>query len=561
MGKGKKGKKGKNSSNPNNDPPNARIIQTPFTDGEETTEHEGSPFSDEPGEEFAPDAGDPEGQDSDTGSESENEGPPVEDKPTPLRKWVKEVIQHETSNETAQSIEDFFNSEEPDASACRPFFERLNQHIRAANQEHGVIDLDEGTIPPGAYDPIADTCRREILANKDDPEAAWNTFHRTRNLLKMINRRYRLPRTWNFHSSWCERICGQDPTMHEPSDEEAETSGDESQAVEDTRQEHDTTNELVDSDESETESVQPTGLDSLESRAMREQRRHNGGKVLFWWPKGTGSQTFVRYGDRSAPIYRIRAGSHEMYDQKRVEKVLTTKTRGSQKVDLIKSGIPCEEWKFGRQHVEDIRGVGWKVEDDDEVGIDPLSFIRPVPNSVYPQTRAWVKWKDGKFTLEGRQFIRRITNGSSLQGDQVIFQKAEDLETAYRLEHGWEQSDSETDLDDVRPSKRNGHAKMRPEIETNTDSDDGYSLRYTKQRKKPVPAPARRRGRPRARSEDDVDTQSDTSRSEHVNRNNIGPRRSTRDSKKGRSKDETIRLLEEKLQQLQMGRRRGRHRT
>ena len=117
-----------------------------------------------------------------------------------------------------------------------------------------------------------------------------------------------------------------------------------------------------------------------------------------------------------------------MYDQKRVEKVLTSMTRGSQTVNLIKNDIPCQEWKFGRQHVEDIRGVGWKIEDDDEVGIDPLSFIRPVPNSVYPQTRAWVKWKDGKSTLEGRQFIRRITNGSSLQGDQVIYQKAEDLE-------------------------------------------------------------------------------------------------------------------------------------
>ncbi|KAJ5110892.1 hypothetical protein N7532_001427 [Penicillium argentinense] len=81
------------------------------------------------------------------------------------------------------------------------------------------------------------------------------------------------------------------------------------------------------------------------------------------------------------------------YMTKSVEKVLTTKTRGNQKVEIMKNGILCEEWRFSRQHVEDIRGIGWKVEDDDEVGIDPLSFIQPVPHSVYSQTQALVKWK------------------------------------------------------------------------------------------------------------------------------------------------------------------------
>lgn len=108
----------------------------------------------------------------------------------------------------------------------------------------------------------------------------------------------------------------------------------------DTGQEHGLT---VDSDDSEAISVGLTGLDLLESRAMKEQCWHSGGKVLFWWPKGTGTQIFVWYGDTSALIYRIRAGSYEMYDQKRIEKVLTTKTRESQKVPLIKDDIPCEE--------------------------------------------------------------------------------------------------------------------------------------------------------------------------------------------------------------------------
>jgi hypothetical protein len=75
---------------------------------------------------------------------------------------VKVVILREISSGKAQSIGNFFNSEEPDASACRSFFERLNQYIRAANQEYEVIDLDKGTVPPGLYDLIVDTCRRDV---------------------------------------------------------------------------------------------------------------------------------------------------------------------------------------------------------------------------------------------------------------------------------------------------------------------------------------------------------------------------------------------------------------
>ncbi|KAJ5110865.1 hypothetical protein N7532_001400 [Penicillium argentinense] len=559
MGRGKRGKK---PNSRRNQPPSARDIQTPVTDRENTTEQEGNLSHEESaGEEFASNAGDPQGSDPETGSEEENEGPPAEDKPIPLKRWVKEVIRDEASGDQAGSIEKFFNSEDLDASACRPFFERLNQQIRAANHKHQVADLDEGTIPPRAYDPIADTCRREILAQRGNPEAAWDAFHRTRDLLKLLNRRHHLPRSWNFHPSWCERLCGPDPTIRDPSDEESEASEDETQNVDDLRREQQSTDDYSGSDDPEISMEnRPTGLDSLESRAMKEQRRQNGGKVLYWWPKGTGSQIFVRYGDRSAPIYRIRAGSHEIYDQKRVEKVLTTKTRGSQKVEIMKDGILCEEWRFSRQHVEDIRGIGWKVEDDDEVGIDPLSFIQPVPHSVFPQTRALVKWKDGNFTLEGRQFVRRITNGSSHQGDQVIYQKAKDLEIAYRLRHGWDESDSEIDLDDDRSPQRYTKMKRRSEIETDTETDnDISSLRYTNQAQKRVPASARHRGRARARFEDDVDPQSDESGSDRMKRNGVRSKRSTH-PRQGNSKDKTIRILEEKLQRLEMNQRRGRYR-
>ncbi|KAJ5089592.1 hypothetical protein N7532_008276 [Penicillium argentinense] len=524
MGRGKRGKK---PNSRRNQPPSARDIQTPVTDRENTTEQEGNLSHEESaGEEFASNAGDPQGSDPETGSEEENEDPPAEDKPIPLKRWA--------------------------------FFERLNQQIRAANHKHQVADLDEGTIPPRAYDPIADTCRREILAQRGNPEAAWDAFHRTRDLLKLLNRPHHLPRSWNFHPSWYERLCGPDPTIRDLSDEESEASEDETQSVDDLRREQQSTDDYSGSDDPETSMEnRPTRLDSLESRAMKEQRRQNGGKVLYWWPKGTGSQIFVRYGDRSAPIYRIRAGSHEIYDQKRVEKVLTTKTRGSQKVEIMKDGILCEEWRFSRQHVEDIRGIGWKVEDDDEVGIDPLSFIQPVPHSVFPQTRALVKWKDGTFTLEGRQFVRRITNGSSHQGDQVIYQKAKDLEIAYRLRHGWDESDSEIDLDDDRSPHCYTKVKRRSGIETDTETDnDVSSLRYTNQALKRMPASARHRGRARARFEDDVDLQSDESGSDRMKRNGVRSKRSTRHPRQGNSKDKTIRILEEKLQRLEMNQHR-----
>lgn len=57
----------------------------------------------------------------------------------------------------------------------------------------------------------------------------------------------------------------------------------------------------------------------------------------------------------------------------------------------------------------------------DENGINPLGLHQPGKDSHYPQTRILVQWKDGAVTLEGRAFIRRITSGSSLDGDRVIY--------------------------------------------------------------------------------------------------------------------------------------------
>ncbi|THC90153.1 hypothetical protein EYZ11_010380 [Aspergillus tanneri] len=167
------------------------------------------------------------------------------------------------------------------------------------------------------------------------------------------------------------------------------------------------------------------------------------GEVLFWWKKGTGSQIFVPYGTEDHPIYRIRAGSYEPYDPMNTrpdepQKVpQATQPRG--RVKLISEGEDgnlTEAWKFTRADVAGILGIGWKIDDDDEESVEPLDCIWPEPYACYPQTRALVKWKDGQVTLEDRSFIRRITQGSNLQGDRVIYQKAMASEVLYRQEEG-----------------------------------------------------------------------------------------------------------------------------
>jgi hypothetical protein len=158
--------------------------------------------------------------------------------------------------------------------------------------------------------------------------------------------------------------------------------------------------------------------------------------------------------------------------------------------------------------VENILGVGWKIEDDDEEDLNPLNLLQPAKGASYPHTRALVKWKDGVITLEGRPFMRRITSGSTLDGDRVIYQKAEELETAYRERHGLgdandeddDEQDSEVDLDRGRKHRlesaqypRSAKTKTRNRFRYNTsegsdsesDARDSRIGRYTRRRSEP----------------------------------------------------------------------------
>lgn len=388
---------------------------------------------------FAPNASDYESN-AETNldlSDASNQAAPIEHKPQPLSRWVRDIIRNETMKESERMVEEFFTSNTPQYERCQEFFQRLNQHIRGVNSQNDVTDIDTGIIPETGYNALCQAWQqaaKKAVENKS-PEQFWEAFNKTRDLLRAFNKRYYLPKVWNLSEAWAEqRIGTRNPKMEEDTSYTSE-SGD-IQSTDQLSADGEANAESVIESDIEIDNNQPTGLDALETRTIKQQRQLNSAKVLYWWPKGTGSQIFVRYGNRPTPIYRIRAGSYESYNPSRVERVLTTLTRGTAKVIVIKNGLPEEFWKYKRKDVEDLIGIGWKVEEDDEQGFDPLNLLLPAKGITYPQTRILVKWKDGLFTLEGRSFIRRITSGSALDGDRVIYQKAEELETSYRKKHG-----------------------------------------------------------------------------------------------------------------------------
>ncbi|OJJ42037.1 hypothetical protein ASPZODRAFT_147845 [Penicilliopsis zonata CBS 506.65] len=437
---------------------NARDIQTPFSDRENSERAEPKQITDHRAEsshnkkgkkvditrsptregDFASnasgydsgDATDPELYDA-----SDQDGP-SEEQPDPLSSWVKDIIRSQTLEQSEKMVESFFTTDNPDYAACEAFFDRLNQLIRGANEQHNVTDIDVGIIPATGYNGLCQAWQeagKKAIADQS-PENFWSAFNETRDVLKIFNKRYHLPRAWNISKEWAEKRIG----TPNPRAETESGSSDDGQSI--LAGQPATSNEDIDMNSTDMNSDDNggTGLDALEARTMKQQRRLTSAKVLYWWPKGTGSQTFVQYGDSTTPIYRIRAGSHESYSPHMVERVLTTKTRGNAKGTRTRNGIPEEFWKYKREHVANILGVGWKIEDDDEEGLNPLDLLQPAKGAYYPQTRTLVEWTDGVITLEGRPFIRRITTGSTLDGDRVIYQKAKELETAYRKKAGLE---------------------------------------------------------------------------------------------------------------------------
>lgn len=144
-----------------------------------------------------------------------------------------------------------------------------------------------------------------------------------------------------------------------------------------------------------------------------------------------------------------------------MSRLWTTSSRGTEKKIVTTVDGQDEDWKYTRSDVKRIIAVGWKVPDDDDAEIDALSLIKPERGATYPQTKCMILWKDGTTTLEGRSFMRRIANGPAFRGDQMIYQKAKELEAAYEERNGPlqrghnapkeedESGDSSSDFDDM----------------------------------------------------------------------------------------------------------------
>lgn len=443
-----------------------------------------------------------------------------------LAEWVLPIIEDLVKRKN-KAVKAELHSENPNFTTIEEIFQNANQTIQQANEKHGVSPVNN-ILPVGKYRTEYEMWSALLKSQlaRDNPRRAWEAYDGMHKVFHLFNREHGLPCDWNVPSKVAIKKCGERPaTMKRPSkDDDTDSAASYSDDSE--------------SEESETENGD--GIDALESRMRKEYATLLRGKVLYWWPHGTGTQILVRYGPKKKAVYRVRAGSSVPYDRTSIERVLDT-TPGDDKVPGTRNGIPQKVYRYARNDVADIVGVGWKIAGDDEDGIDPLELIRP-KQDYYPHTRVLVKWTSGNTSLERRHFIRRIANGNNFNGDRMIYLKAKELENAY-----WGYDDENKDLgsddDDDLPNKapRRPHA---PRLNPSTKS--------------------RKRARSMESAGEESDAESDTSQSSIDQRQTR--QRSKRLPSASRSKqskksdvEDTIRLLTKELDRLKVQQRHGHH--
>ncbi|KAH2761569.1 hypothetical protein KXW10_000391 [Aspergillus fumigatus] len=465
---------------------------------------------------------------------SEKSGEDSEDEPEvrkqrhkkPRRsEWVIALIEAFVGD-VAAKVKDALQSDPPDITKVESLLSRLNKKIRSANHENGV-HLTDGVIMANMYRLTYDGWVAKIgMAHvKDNPEQGWRAYDDTLNLLRTFNRENNLPLDWVFSSAATQKAFGErPPNVLEPS---ADLEMDDSAVEYDSQS---------DSDSDREEEMD--GIDALENRMRKEYSSLSGGRVLYWWPVGTGTQIFVRYGSKRKAIYRVRAGSSMPYSEHDTELVLG-QTRGNKKIILTDDrGIKREAWEYTRNQVDDIVGVGWKIEDDDEAGVNALELIQPRKSAVYPHTRVVVKWKDGQTSLERRGFIRRIANGTSLNGDRMIYLKAREMEKTYWGDEFYdkaeesEESDSDYETDTTQPKKKSRHGGHQNQS-------------------------SRRRRQESDSSESDADSETSESsleskprRSRRLKVSNANKQRAGKRPERSAQDDRQIRMLQDLLEQL-----------
>ncbi|KAF7173681.1 hypothetical protein CNMCM5623_005905 [Aspergillus felis] len=320
--------------------------------------------------------------------------------------WVADIIREATSRPIHKELKAGFLSGNPDINTATQFFEEVNQKIQEANKNHGVAE-DKGVIPVTAYN-------------------IWYSNWLTALEFEKFNQVFSLPHEWNINAASVEQEFS--PRVVQSIKEEEHPSlfkGSLPDYIID---------EVPGSGHSDYDDV--TQLNELKAQ-VKDDLVLSDREVLFWWKRGTGSQIFVRYGSGSNATYRIRAGAYKFYDPKSVPRVYSTSAWGHQKERFQNSkGEEDKHWKYNHNNIAGIIGVGWKIKDNDEDEIEPLELVKPKPYATYPHTQVLIRWKGGQVTLEDRAFIRRITRGSSIQGDQVIYQKALTQEVRYRRSEG-----------------------------------------------------------------------------------------------------------------------------
>ncbi|KAL3459616.1 hypothetical protein BJX64DRAFT_291122 [Aspergillus heterothallicus] len=369
-----------------------------------------------------------------------------------LSPWVISIIENHTLNNNIQAIpKSHFLNSDPDMRDATQFFQTLNEDIVQANKEHNGPER-HGCVPPNNYEIFYEEFV-QALTNRPGVEHQ-QVFKETHQKFAQFNQEYHLPAHWNITQ---EMLANAQAKILAEFDPDVKSEYSAMADIHDVPAHGNTSGEIpVITIEDDLEN-----LDSLEESARGILSSYSKGEVLFWWKRGTGSQIFVRYGTADHPIYRIRAGSSEPYDPKKVPRIFSiqrggrgngwsetkienpdvniAQPRGHLKViEEDEDGEFQENWMYGRANVAGILGVGWKVEDDDDHKQEPLDYLWPEggDEAIYPFTRILVAWKDKTVTLEDRAFIRRIKRGPTKLADMLIYHKALSSEVLFRQDQG-----------------------------------------------------------------------------------------------------------------------------
>lgn len=328
-------------------------------------------------------------------ADAAEDGPRPEPQTPEIPHWARKIIK-QNIDWYGKVVGAYFHSDNPpDPIHVERFFEILNADIEQTGKEQGHDDIIR--IDPKFYVSQKESLEKvwSLPTVKANKEEGWKAFDKVNSLFEKFNKIYDLPAHWNL-LDLAKRHLGTRPE-----------------------------NTLK-------------GLDALE--AMMEKDLPE--KPLYWWEKGFGTQVFVELCEGGKSTYRIRAGSYIPYDKKKVQYVDPQATRGSvMERQWNKYGYEKQKYKYTREDVYDVLGVGWKI-DNDERGLqeDPLDYIMPekVKNAkkqggrkTYAHTKLLIKWKDGQTTLETREFFRRII-GNRNKADWMIYKKAQEQENAYR---------------------------------------------------------------------------------------------------------------------------------